>query len=209
MPSGHASIIGAYTSYALLSDWLNKNIKYLMILLAIGVVLSRMYLGVHYLSDVLVGLLLGGIIGWIMIKLDSRLNKMKFHISKIEEEFLVIAFFVAMVILYFFVPEQYAAAWAVLGYFIGYAIFRHSGIDLNIERTKTKTQALIAIFVGTIILGAMGFYANKRMDMIGNTIFLFSGIFITIIWPIVMTIAVEKREKHKAKKTLKKKAKRR
>lgn len=193
-PSGHATIAGAFAAYGWFTKWVRKSWKYLLILMAIGVAISRIYLGVHYLSDVIAGLILGGAIGWAVFRLEARIHKMHFHISKIEEELAVVLFFIAMVALYFFMPEAYAAAWAVLGYFAGYAVFRHTKIDLSLEKSKSKKLTFFFILIGTAILGGAGYIANKNPNIFGDALFFISGVFMTVIWPLVMMKTVQKME---------------
>ena len=51
----------------------NKWLIYLMLLWAGIIAYSRMYLGVHYPSDVLVGGLVGSLIGFVIYKLSNKL----------------------------------------------------------------------------------------------------------------------------------------
>ena len=51
----------------------NKVLIYLMLIWAGIIAYSRMYLGVHYPSDVFVGGLLGGAIGFVVYKLSHKL----------------------------------------------------------------------------------------------------------------------------------------
>lgn len=75
-PSGHATIAVAF--YGFLTYLLLREIKkYRTLALAIGIIIilalgySRLYLRVHYLSDVLVGYLIGAIWLAIGIKIDK------------------------------------------------------------------------------------------------------------------------------------------
>ena len=79
-PSGHAAMAIALYGFLLYTIWKhkkhhlqNKAIWGLSILIIL-IGLSRLYLGVHYLSDVLVGYLVGAL--WLMlsIKIQNRLN---------------------------------------------------------------------------------------------------------------------------------------
>lgn len=83
-PSGHSMIMGALTGilvYYVLRSQLNRVLKYLLsiIIILIGflVAFSRVYLGVHYLSDIIVGITLGYII-MILITIIFE-NKFKIH----------------------------------------------------------------------------------------------------------------------------------
>lgn len=77
-PSGHATIVVAFygfVAYIILRLYpkFNKRIiiaSTLIITLLIG--LSRMYLGVHYLSDVLVGYVVGGLSLVLFVKLSDK-----------------------------------------------------------------------------------------------------------------------------------------
>lgn len=83
MPSGHALIATAFYGtiiYIINKRVKNKYIKYISsILLGILIMLicvSRIYIGVHWASDVLVGFILGVIIVLSLILLDNKvLNK--------------------------------------------------------------------------------------------------------------------------------------
>lgn len=77
-PSGHATIAIAF--YGFLTYMLLREIKkYRVLTLAISIIiilaigLSRLYLGVHYLSDVLVGYLIGVV--WLVI--GVKIDKLK------------------------------------------------------------------------------------------------------------------------------------
>ena len=78
-PSSHACNFFAGVSYACLA--VAKKIKWLPYLLfpvALLACYSRMYLGVHYPSDILGGALLGAFLGWIFSKIFFWLNQWLF-----------------------------------------------------------------------------------------------------------------------------------
>jgi undecaprenyl-diphosphatase len=85
-PSGHAMIATAFYGfliYLIYRNVTNKRIKYLLItllfILIISICITRVYLGVHYLSDTIAGFSLS--IAYLMIfitllpKIESRLKK--------------------------------------------------------------------------------------------------------------------------------------
>lgn len=78
-PSGHALISTAF--YGILAYLCYKNIEnkywkyispFLLIILSIAISFSRLYLGVHYLTDVMTGILIGVIIILIEIKVIKK-----------------------------------------------------------------------------------------------------------------------------------------
>jgi undecaprenyl-diphosphatase len=70
-PSGHAAraALLAALAIALGPPWLGL----LLAIWAPLMMLARVAMGVHYLSDVLAGALLGGLVGWVMIRLAPLL----------------------------------------------------------------------------------------------------------------------------------------
>ena len=64
--SGHASTtFGVVTFIVLCANWLRRRYTYLLALYAFLVVYSRMYLGVHYPSDIFFGIITGILFGWL------------------------------------------------------------------------------------------------------------------------------------------------
>lgn len=197
-PSGHSTVAGALSAYAWCAKEIQKNYKYILIILALLTGVSRLYLGVHYISDVIAGLFIGAILGIFVYKLEARTSKMHFHISKIKDEFLVVAFFVIVILFYLFVPAEFYSSYALFGYFSGYAILRH--VNPELQRAATKKQELVAVGVGTIILGMIGLVAYFVTGLGAQVIFFTAGLFVTIIWPVVIAKVMTKREEQKAQK---------
>jgi len=71
-PSGHAS--NAFMIAALLAEWFRRK-RYVFYGVAALVALSRIYLGVHYPSDVIVGGCLGITITWLMLLFRPLRNR--------------------------------------------------------------------------------------------------------------------------------------
>ncbi|MGD0264347.1 MAG: phosphatase PAP2 family protein [Candidatus Methylomirabilota bacterium] len=70
LPSNHASNMFALATVG----WLGfRRWRWALVLLAVGVAYSRVYLGVHYPADVLVGALWGGALGWGLTTLAAHL----------------------------------------------------------------------------------------------------------------------------------------
>jgi undecaprenyl-diphosphatase len=77
-PSSHAML--AFCSLPFISKEFPK-LKYLWILFAILIAFSRVYFGLHFLSDVLAGGLLGYFIGWFILNTEEE-NKFSNKILK-------------------------------------------------------------------------------------------------------------------------------
>ena len=79
-PSGHAVRVVAFYGFLLFLTWPHLSSKWKkiaasftsMIILAVG--FSRLYLGVHYLSDVIAGYLIGALFVWIGIRISRTLS---------------------------------------------------------------------------------------------------------------------------------------
>ncbi len=198
MPSGHTTLITSFATFAWLKKTIKKPLKILLVLAIIIVAISRMYLGVHYFTDVLVGLLLGLLIGWAAIKIEAKIHKMHFHITKIQDEYLAVGFFAIAVILYMFIQSEYPEAFALFGYFAGYALYRHSGVDL--KPVQTTKQAAIILTFGTIFTGGIYYLATQAQGLEGVGLYFLTGLFVTVFWPVIIHKYVAKREEHKAKK---------
>jgi undecaprenyl-diphosphatase len=77
MPSGHATYIVAFTvatlamGYRLWPSWrrIRPALAVGAILLSVSMGLSRLVLGVHWISDIAAGYVLGGLIGWAMVRI--------------------------------------------------------------------------------------------------------------------------------------------
>jgi undecaprenyl-diphosphatase len=70
-PSGHTAL--AFTIAVMLSDW-RPDLKNYLYSLAVLIGFSRIYLGAHFLVDVLAGALLGYLIGRVV--LSDKLDKL-------------------------------------------------------------------------------------------------------------------------------------
>lgn len=117
MPSGHAQSAGAIGINLWNEYYYAKWVRVMMVLMIILVPLSRVYLGQHYLIDVLAGLFLGLVLGSLFMFLLGVGNPNKEHIRALYPiPFLVIA------MIFFKQEPLYVVGGAYLGLSIGYYI---------------------------------------------------------------------------------------
>jgi undecaprenyl-diphosphatase len=67
-----ANTFGLITYIFFCLNWLNKKYKSLLFLYPLMVGYSRIYLGVHFPSDILMGIVSGLFFGWLIYKIMSR-----------------------------------------------------------------------------------------------------------------------------------------
>jgi undecaprenyl-diphosphatase len=195
MPSTHASIASAFATYSTLSKEIQKHWKIILVVLALITIISRLYLGVHYLSDVIFGAGLGILLAAIIFKFESKLNKMHFHISKLQEEFLIVLLFIIVILGGLFLDTNLRFTFALFGYYAGYAVYRHT--KLFLVPVQTRKQTIVMIGLGVIILGGMGALALLTEGTTSQIILFLSGLFITLLWPHITSYFVVKRARVK------------
>ena len=172
LPSGHATLAG--TAFGFFTGKLKRREKYLVFLLAILVAISRIYLGVHFLSDVLAGLLLGYIIGKCLAILEKKAKKTDLHITKIKKEITIVFLVLAAIFCVFILPSDLFIAQALFGYYIGYALHKH----YKFQNKKSKKVTLI---VGTIILALLMGTATLTSGITSQITFFIAGLFIPLM----------------------------
>jgi membrane-associated phospholipid phosphatase len=142
-PSGHTQ--GASSFYSAISIYLNKKVIYFISAVIIFLVgYSRMYLGVHYPKDVIVGVILGILISYICYTLFNKIkNKLLLY---------YVVFIFGLIFLSFSNSPDYIKA---LGTYFGFV----NGIFIekkyvNFEINKNKLKLFLRFIIGlTIILG--------------------------------------------------------
>ena len=82
-PSGHATLAAAFYGFCMYlavrtmpKGWSRTLVVTLLGLLILGIGFSRLYLGVHYLSDVVAGFALGALCAWLGSLVAKRLERL-------------------------------------------------------------------------------------------------------------------------------------
>ena len=149
MPSGHAQASGSLAINLWNEYYYAKWVRVLMIAMIILVPLSRMYLGQHYLEDVLVGLVLGLILGSTFMFLLGVGNFDKEHIRALYP------IPVLLVLMAFFHEEPlFVAGGAYIGLTIGYFLEK--------KYVKAKVKAPVTIQFLKVFMGLAIAFAIKE-----------------------------------------------
>jgi undecaprenyl-diphosphatase len=87
-PSGHTT--AAFATLVVYKKTMSKKFSKIMLVISILMAFSRLYLGAHYLTDVLAGVIIGSILGMLAMVLegiyDKKVNKDKEEKVLIEEK---------------------------------------------------------------------------------------------------------------------------
>jgi membrane-associated phospholipid phosphatase len=159
-PSGHTSIaIAFWGALALLfrKRWLN----FIVIPLFFLIPFSRIYLGVHFIADVLGGYLIGGIMLLSFYKLVINPSSLKIYMNTHQHKFAfdIKNFLILIVpIIWFFLLEDskyLIAAGIPLGFGLGFLIIAKKGLPIetgSFFHRMSRVLTSVTIFMLTILL---------------------------------------------------------
>lgn len=147
MPSGHAQSIGLIG--IVMTDRFKEKrwVKYLFYTLMVLVPISRVYLGQHYLHDVIVGLSLGVFFGILFMWLLTFKND---DVEEVRSLYVI----PILVVLLFFIYNRdlYIASFAYFGLAIGYFIEkRYVKNDVKTTLNKQVIKVVIGL-VGALLI---------------------------------------------------------
>ncbi len=80
-PSGHAQLSGTFYTY-IFAKFQNRWVKVFSVLMVLLIGISRPYLGVHYLEDVILGWIIGILTAVVFLKYENKLNNIKISIDR-------------------------------------------------------------------------------------------------------------------------------
>lgn len=194
MPSGHAQSAGAIGINLWNEYYYAKWVRVAMILLVILVPLSRVYLGQHYLIDVVVGLALGLFLGSLFMFLLGVGNPNKEHIRALYPIPLLI-------ILMFFVKQEplFVAGGAYMGLSVGYYIEKlyvksKVSAPVMIQVIKVVVGILVALLIKEGLKFVFPYSTNVDIDPTNLDLFLdFVRYFLIAIWASLGLMYVNKK----------------
>ncbi len=191
-PSGHASLVTSMSTH--LQPYFRK-LQWLFMALVIGVGVSRIYLGVHYLTDVLGGIVLGALIGKANLHLERMWRHRPFRLTQLGDEVaLIIVMLLALVALAFM--DYIPLISALLGFYVGFFASK----ELRMEKFGLKRRHLylkaaigylgLAVLLAPISWFRFGFLTNE----LAYLLYFLAGLWTTLILPLLYEEVFVKRE---------------
>lgn len=184
-PSGHSSIaIAFWVAIALL--YRKKWVSIIAVLLIILIPLSRMYLGVHFLADILGGLSLGAILLAIFYPIVLKKEQLQNYLSKDHYDIglngISALLLIAPLPLFFILsPKYYILIAFMLAFGLGFLLLAKKGLPSDegpIQNKIFRCLIGISLSVGTaFILRTIG----NQMGLGDNQWMSFATIFFSLL----------------------------
>jgi len=185
-PSGHSAIIAGVFSYAY--NRIKGHWKILSVVAVLLVAYSRLYLGMHFPSDVVAGIALGLVIGRFNLIARNKLFHRNFRPSKLEDELALVAI-VAIALLAVMFFKSFPMAGLFIGFYAGFFLFKEMGLSQSILFKKILAMKyaigfgflLIPLLLGEGIV-ELGFSLDEVQRF---SLYLVGGFWISFIWPVL------------------------
>ncbi|RLG70509.1 MAG: hypothetical protein DRO04_01830 [Candidatus Iainarchaeum archaeon] len=162
-PSGHSTLAGAFASF--FKDWK-------LFALAAVVAFTRVFLGMHYISDVVFGLCLGSALGYFAARVKKKMPE-SFVIS-IKKEFVLLSLVLVLCLISLVFFNKLPLLGSVLGFYAGFVVeLCH----------KPKEMSISKIGIGFLGLLGISFLALFFNGLLQFVIFFLAGLWVSFIWP--------------------------
>ncbi|MFA4906801.1 MAG: phosphatase PAP2 family protein [archaeon] len=176
-PSGHTTMIAAIYGYW--EKWWNKKQKLAVICLAALVAFSRLYLEVHWLTDVAAGLVAGYVIGKANLWIVNKMEKKSFRLTEFEDEAAIVVLLVFGIMLIFLL-ESFGIVAVLIGYYVGFfwlkeIRFKQSGVG-----KREAFPKLLAGYAGAAIPIALIYFVPSAAPWL----YLWLGLWISLVYPL-------------------------
>lgn len=193
-PSGHVSMIMAAFVYCY--GRIEKHWKILFGIAVLLVAYSRLYLGMHYPTDVLAGVVVGLVIGKLNLLARNKLFHKNFKPSKLEDELALIVLVFAAIATVFFL-RSVPMAGLFIGFYAGFFLFKEMNLKQSILLRKflaLKYAIGIVPLLAFVAIGEGIVETGLVLDAIQAFImYVLGGFWISWLWPVLF----EKAFRHK------------
>lgn len=180
-PSGHATLIASICTYAARFARSKITIS-LLALLALLVAFSRLYLGVHFLTDVAAGLIIGFVIGESNFFMRRKLEHSHYRLTKMGDElaFVAVIFIGLLIALFFAVP---ALSGALIGFYAGFFLLKEKRFDGELHKTNNSALKLVVGYA-VIALLSLPYLMKFELSWIAEfALFFAAGFWTSFILP--------------------------
>lgn len=182
-PSGHATLISSV--FFFLRKKLSVILQAVFIIAIILVSFSRLYLGLHYLTDVIGGIVLGAVIGSAYYYFVQR-TKNTLHLTNARDNIAII-FLLAIAILFVGWLSSVPLGTALIGYYIGFFLLKKIGLhEKKLSGKKLLLKQLLGFIGLGLIAGTIIFAPDFQIIEYG-----FIGFWISCLWPLVFEKAIK------------------
>jgi undecaprenyl-diphosphatase len=185
-PSGHATLAAGFFSYAY--TFVKTKTRAFFAVMVAAVALSRLYLGMHFPSDVIAGIALGLVLGKANLFARNRLFHKEFRPSKLEDELVLVGLVILAVIAIMFV-RSLPMSGIFIGFYAGFFLFKE--MKLRQQRLKRKTLVAkyaigLAFLVPLFLIGENIFPTGIALDELQRfALYCLSGFWISWLWPVI------------------------